>query len=269
VPHGTLRENNTGVKERKKTQAFVEKATGEKFLFSVNHFKAKSGKGEGLNADQGDGQGSYNADRVKEAKSLLEHYAADCVFYGDSDILIMGDLNAYAMENPITVLREGGMTDLHRAFHADSSYSYVYSGQLGYLDHALCNKTLFPQVTGMVAYHINSCEKDTYTYDESDDNTMFRCSDHDPVIVGLRLDGRLTSDGNVTTNSYDVLFNHELPYIMNAEGGYYYVYRVDGSVVKQEPITSQVHTISDLPQGIYILNIYGNGKCWQTKMLVP
>ena len=181
----------------------------------------------------------------------------------------MGDLNAYAMEDPITVLREGGMTDLHRAFHADSSYSYVYSGQLGYLDHALCNKTLFPQVTGMVAYHINSCESDAYTYDKSNDNTMFRCSDHDPVIVGLRLDGRLTSDGNVTTNSYDVLFNHELPYIMNAEGGYYYVYRVDGSVVKQEPITSQVHTISDLPQGIYILNIYSNDKCWQTKMLVP
>ena len=269
TPFGKLRENDTYPAKRKKTQAFIENATGEKFLFSVNHFKAKSGTGSGANADIGDGQGKHNATRINEAESLLAHYAADCVFYGDSDILIMGDLNAYAMEDPITVLREGGMTDLHRAFHADSSYSYVYSGQLGYLDHALCNKTLFPQVTGMVAYHINSCESDAYTYDKSNDNTMFRCSDHDPVIVGLRLDGRLTSDGNVTTNSYDVLFNHELPYIMNAEGGYYYVYRVDGSVVKQEPITSQVHTISDLPQGIYILNIYSNDKCWQTKMLVP
>ena len=69
-PYGSLRNNNTGVQNRKKTQAFVEKSTGEKFLFSVNHFKAKSGKGSGANADQGDGQGSYNADRVKEAKSL-------------------------------------------------------------------------------------------------------------------------------------------------------------------------------------------------------
>ena len=268
-PYGALRENNTGVKQRKKTQAFVEKATGEKFLFSVNHFKAKSGKGSGDNADQGDGQGGYNGDRVGEAQSLVEYYYKDTTFFKDQDILIMGDLNAYAMEDPITLLKKNGMTDLHRAFHADSSYSYVYGGQLGYLDHALCNKTLLPQVTGMVAYHINSCESDAYTYDKSDDQTMFRSSDHDPVIVGLRLDGRLTSDGNVTTNSYDVFFNHELPYIMNAEGGYYYVYRVDGSVVKQEPITSQVHTISDLPQGIYILNIYSNNKCWQTKMLVP
>jgi predicted extracellular nuclease len=102
-----LQENDdAGAPKRKKTQAFMEIATGEKFLFSVNHFKAKSGKGSGANADQGDGQGSYNADRVKEAKSLLDNYTRDCVFYGDSDILVMGDLNAYAMEDPITVLRE-------------------------------------------------------------------------------------------------------------------------------------------------------------------
>ena len=125
---------------------------------------------------------------MKEAESVLFHYDIDRGYYGDDDILIMGDLNAYAMEDPITVLREGGMIDLHRAFHADSSYSYVYHGYAGYLDHALCNSTLYPSVTGMVAYHINSDEKDSYAYDNSNDLTMFRCSDHDPVIVGLRLD---------------------------------------------------------------------------------
>ena len=268
-PYGGLRENNTGVQQRKKTQAFVEKATGEKFLFSVNHFKAKSGKGSGDNADQGDGQGTYNGDRVREANSLLDYYSKDTTYFKDKDILIMGDLNAYAMEDPITVLREGGMTDLHRAFHADSSYSYVYRGYAGYLDHALCNETMYPQVTGMVAYHINSDESDEYTYDKSNDQTMFRCSDHDPVIVGLRLDSTLSNNEDITTNSYDVYFHHEIPCIKNAQGGYYCVYRVDGNIVKQEPITSQVHTISNLPQGIYILNIYGKGKCWQTKLLIP
>ena len=129
TPYGNLRENNTGVKERKKTQAFQENSTGEKFLFSVNHFKAKSGKGSGDNADQDDGQGTYNGDRVREARSLLSHYENDSYYFDDDDILIMGDLNAYAMEDPITVLREGGMIDLHRAFHADSSYSQVF--QLG------------------------------------------------------------------------------------------------------------------------------------------
>ena len=268
-PYGKLRENNTGVKERKKTQAFQEISTGEKFLFSVNHFKAKSGKGSGDNADKGDGQGTFNGDRVREARSLLSHYESDRSYFADEDILIMGDLNAYAMEDPITVLRDGGMIDLHRAFHADSSYSYVYRGYAGYLDHALCNSTLYPFVTGMVAYHINSDESDSYTYDKSNDQTMFRSSDHDPVLVGLRLGNALPEDEDITINSFEVYFDKQIPCIKNAKGGHYFVYRVDGHLVKDAYISNQEEIIEGLTQGIYILNIYGNGKCVQTKLLVP
>ena len=268
TPYGKLRENNTGVKERKKTQAFMEKATGEKFLFSVNHFKAKSGNGNGDNADQGDGQGTYNGDRVREARSVLSNYESDSYYFEDKDILIMGDLNAYAMEDPITVLREGGMIDLHRAFHADSSYSYVYRGQAGYLDHALCNSTLLPQVTGMVAYHINSDESDDYTYDKSNDATMFRCSDHDPILVGLRLDSTATDwEGNIT-NKVKIEYIDGMPYICGAEGGHYIVYRTDGNIVTQNSIHSNEEILVQLPQGLYILNIYGGSKCLQTKLIV-
>ena len=268
-PHGKLRENNTGVQQRKKTQAFIEKSTGEKFLFSVNHFKAKSGKGYGANADQGDGQGSYNADRVKEANSLLDNYERDRIFYNDSDILIMGDLNAYAMEDPITVLREGGMIDLHRTFHADSSYSYVYRGQIGYLDHALCNTTLYPQVTGMVAYHINSDESDDYTYDKSNDQTMFRCSDHDPIIVGLRLDSTATYIPEVINPNMQIYYSENGPYIRNAEGGYYIIYQWDGQIVQQNRISHNEQIIDGLQQGLYIINVYGQGECLKTKVLIP
>lgn len=268
-PFGGLRENNTGVKNRKKTQAFVEKATGEKFLFSVNHFKAKSGKGSGDNADQGDGQGTYNGDRVREAQSLLEYYSKDTTYFKDKDILIMGDLNAYALEDPIMTLQEGGMTDLHRAFHADSSYSYVYRGYAGYLDHALCNKTLYPQVTGMVAYHINSDESDAYTYDKSNDLTMFRCSDHDPVIVGLRLDSTATYNPTLHLNNYEVYYDGATPCISNAEGGEYRIYGMDGYLVKTSKIHSVEEYIYGLRQGIYILNIYSEGKCWKTKIIIP
>lgn len=268
-PHGKLRENNTGVQQRKKTQAFIEKSTGEKFLFSVNHFKAKSGKGYGANADQGDGQGSYNADRVKEANSLLDNYERDRIFYNDSDILIMGDLNAYAMEDPITVLREGGMIDLHRTFHADSSYSYVYRGQIGYLDHALCNTTLYPQVTGMVAYHINSDESDDYTYDKSNDQTMFRCSDHDPIIVGLRLDSTATYIPEIIHPQMGIYYSEGGPYIRNAEGGYYIIYQWDGQIVQQNRISHNEQIIDGLQQGLYIINVYGQGECLKTKVLIP
>ena len=267
-PHGSLRYNNEGVDNRKKTQAFREKATGEVFLYSVNHFKAKSGKGSGDNADKGDGQGTYNGDRVREAKSVLNHYGSDSYYYGDEDILIMGDLNAYAMEDPIKVLREGGMIDLHRAFHADSSYSYVYRGQAGYLDHALCNSTLYPHVTGMVAYHINSDESDSYTYDKSNDQTMFRSSDHDPVLVGLRLDTTYTTTPGVAQADVTLGIQNYTPYIYNAEGGYYIVYRIDGVKVKEQNISSNQEEINGLNPGIYILNIYGQGKCHKMKVWI-
>lgn len=268
-PKGTLRHNNTGVKNRKKTQAFTDIHSGETFLLSVNHFKAKSGSASGDNTDAGDGQGKFNGDRKREAQSVLENYKKDCVFYMDSDILIMGDLNAYAMEDPITILRDGGMIDLHRAFHADSSYSYVYHGEIGYLDHALCNQTLYPQVTGMVAYHINSDEHDRYTYDKSNDQTMFRCSDHDPIIVGLRLDSTITFIPEMMIDKVQLYYSEQVPYIRNAEGGYYIIYQLDGRVVKQSTISSHEEAIWGLAQGLYIINIYGQGSCTQSKILVP
>ena len=266
-PHGGLRYNDEGVDNRKKTQAFREKATGEVFLYSVNHFKAKVGSGAyGDNVDKGDGQGAFNGDRVREAKSVLNHYDSDSYYYGDKDILIMGDLNAYAMEDPITVLREGGMIDLHRVFHADSSYSYVYHGQAGYLDHALCNETLYPHVTGMVAYHINSDESDSYAYDKSSDQTMFRSSDHDPVLVGLRLDTTYTAVPGVSVPDVSIGIHNFTPYIYNAEGGHYIVYRIDGIKVKEQSILSNQEEINGLDPGLYILNIYGQGKCHKMKI---
>jgi predicted extracellular nuclease len=274
-PYGRLRENNTGVTNRKKTQAFVEKATGERFLFSVNHFKAKSGNGSGDNEDKKDGQGSYNGDRVREAQSLLLNYDKDRLYYDDDDMLIMGDLNAYAMEDPITCLRKGGMIDLHRAFHADSSYSYVYHGYAGYLDHALCNNTLFPHVTGMVAYHINSDESDSYTYDKSNDQTMFRSSDHDPVIVGLNLTETYSTppqDGDESGVEDIVRVRVELidgiPYICNADGGQCRIYSMDGNLVRITDISTELEPITNLKHGLYILNIYGQGSCLQMKLML-
>ena len=270
-PYGNMRHNNEGVTNRKKMQAFVEKSTGEKFIFSLNHFKAKSGRGSGDNADKGDGQGTFNGDRVREARSVLSHYAVDRVYFEDNDILIMGDLNAYAMEDPITTLREGGMIDLHRAFHADSSYSYVYRGYAGYLDHALCNNTLYPQVTGMVAYHINSDESDSYTYDKSNDQTMFRCSDHDPVIVGLRLDSTLVyepDDEPEVNTDVHLKYIDGQPHIYNAEGGVYRIYTLSGWEVRTTTIHSAEEIVGNLNQGLYIINIYGQGKCLQAKVVV-
>lgn len=267
TPYGNMQHNDTYVENRKKVQGFTEKASGEKFILSVNHFKAKSGSGSGANKDQGDGQGSYNAARVQEANSIISRYASYTSTFGDEDFLIVGDLNAYGKEDPITTLTDWGMIDLHRTFHADSSYSYVYQGTLGYLDHALCNSTLYPQVTGMTPYHINAPEKDAYTYNGSlNDGTMFRCSDHDPILIGLRL-GKDNTTTDITSPTYAFYYNHAIRAIENAQGGSYTIYNIDGTIVAQEHITSATHPLPSLAQGIYILTIQHNNQRQSMKLI--
>ncbi len=269
-PYGNLRNNDSGVNNRKKMQAFTEIASGETFIFSLNHFKAKSGQGTGDNADQDDGQGTFNGDRVREAESVLSQYAANRVYFGtkaadgttipEDDILIMGDLNAYGKEDPIITLIDGGMTDLYRYFHADSAYSYVFRGQAGYLDHALANETMLTQITGVQAYHINSDESDSYTYDKSNDVTMFRSSDHDPVLVGLALGEQVdipTSDESYDACELRYLGNGQLV-IRSAKGGYYRVYDLMGNLLSgTRKINNAEETVNlSFTSGIYIVQVF-------------
>lgn len=258
-PYGEMKSNNAKVVNRKKMQAFEVLASGERFIFSVNHFKAKSGTASGLDANQGDGQGTFNHSRVEEAQSVIAEYAVNRTYYGDPDLLIMGDLNAYGKEDPIITLTDAGMTDLHRYFHNDSSYSYTYHGQAGYLDHALCNKSLLAQVTGMAAYHINSDESDDYTYDKSNDLTMFRCSDHDPILVGLRLGSAFDpierQDASAEDMEIEIL--QGVPTIRYAAGGYYSIHDISGHSISAGPVNGPEFTINtSLQPGIYVFVVY-------------
>lgn len=266
-PVGAIQEIESGVSNRKKMQCFKELATGEMFIYSINHFKAKSGSGSGSDADQGDGQGGYNATRVGEANAVINKYNKFKLSIGEEDILIMGDLNAYAKEDPITTFTRNEFTDLHRYFHADSSYSYTYRSEAGYLDHAICNPTMLPQITGMNAYHINSDENDKYTYDKSSDRTMFRCSDHDPVLVGLKLNKDLKPD---TTMS--IAYLSEGICIRNGvtvgSPSYYRVYTTSGFLVDQGTITSDTEYVArPSSKSVYILIIYYKGLVARYKII--
>ncbi|MEL7141750.1 MAG: ExeM/NucH family extracellular endonuclease [Cyanobacteria bacterium J06643_4] len=174
---------------------FEEIVSGETFTLSVNHFKSKGGNGSGDDADIGDGQGNFNGMRTRGAQAIAAWLATDPTGSNDSDILIVGDLNAYAKEDPVTALEAAGYTDLAAQFLGNSAYSFVFSGQLGTLDYAMANETLRTQVTGTTEWHINADEPDAidYNLDFNRDETLFdgqspfRTSDHDPIVIGLAL----------------------------------------------------------------------------------
>ena len=277
-PIGKIQRNQAGTNDnRKKMICFREKATGEKFIYAINHFKAKSGNGTGGDANQGDGQGAFNATRVMEAQSVIEEYKRYYPDIKESDILLMGDLNAFGKEDPVTRLTSNGFIDLHRAFHADSSYSYRQRNGIyaGYLDHALCNNTMYGQITGMAGYHINSDETDDYSYKNSSDKSMFRCSDHDPILVGLKLDSTLVFNPDLSINSLEVMSRSgEDLTISNGwkEGqhSYYAVYDISGRpVISRQEITSVMQPVAlPLQPGVYILYIYYDSKIYQHKFIV-
>ncbi len=178
---------------------------GGVFTLVINHLKSKGGSGSGADADLGDGQGQFSDTRTKAAAALALWLQTDPTGVADPDYIIMGDLNAYKKENPITALKNAGFTDLLEAFGGNAAYGYLFSGQLGYLDHALANATLAPQVTGATEWHINADEMTGFDYNDAiqdpgegsfdrkpTGNILYevnpiRTSDHDPVLVGLDL----------------------------------------------------------------------------------
>jgi hypothetical protein len=186
----------------------------------------------------------------------------------------MGDLNSHAKTTPVLIFTDNGMIDLHRAFHADSSYSYMFGGKASYIDHALCNSSLYGQITGMAGYHINSDEDDSYTYDKSSDRTMFRCSDHDPILVGLKLDSTLLYDPTPQLNSADIISGEAGQLIIqnaHSEAGksFYAIYSVSGVQMVRKEITSAFYEV-ELPSepGMYIVYVYFNGQVYQRRIIV-
>ena len=168
------------------TQSFVVNATGGRFLFSTAHMRSKlCDNATGNNLDQGDGQGCFNGNRREQATALVLHWAALRNSTGIDAQLIMGDLNSYGEEDPLDLLRASGLQQLN----APDEHTYAYRGMFGALDHAWGTAELSGSVTGAAVWNINSDEPEALDY--ADDNlsryqpNAYRCSDHDPILVGI------------------------------------------------------------------------------------
>ncbi|WP_299009099.1 extracellular exonuclease ExeM [uncultured Shewanella sp.] len=195
----------------------------------VNHLKSKgsacledwiAGEDE---ADPADLQGRCNEFRVSAATVIGE--ALKTI---EGDILVIGDMNAYGLEDPIRVLTDFdastsshdiytashttlagevfdaqkrkieqgyGFINLNTQAHGTSTYSYTYSGELGNLDHALGNASVAERMVAIEDWHINSLESTMFEYTSEYTGSLvksenaFSASDHDPVIIALSYTG--------------------------------------------------------------------------------
>jgi predicted extracellular nuclease len=172
-------------------QGFVA-PNGEKFAVAVNHLKSKGSCGSGLNADQGDLQGCHNQTRKEQAQRLLAWLPTVKATAQTEDVILIGDFNAYAKEDPIDLLTTGGLVDLVGQFDP-ADYSYIFDAAAGRLDHGLGTASVAAKVMGATSWHINADEPEWTDYNLEDkaagndwyQPTAFRASDHDPMLIGL------------------------------------------------------------------------------------
>ena len=184
----------------------MDNTTGGIFTVAVNHLKSKGSDCNDVgDPDLGDGAGNCNITRTLAAQALVDWLATDPTNSGDSDSLIIGDLNSYDKEDPIDAIKAGpddilgtadDYTDLVFQYQGEDAYSYVFDGQIGYLDYGLASASLTSQITGVADWHVNADEPDLIDYDmnfklPAQDALYapdpYRYSDHDPVIIGLDL----------------------------------------------------------------------------------
>ncbi len=178
----------------------------------ANHFKSKGGcnEADSANQDQGDGQGCWNAIRTTMARQLAQWAKSDPTHSGVEQILLVGDFNAYAKEDPTRLMLSQGFVDAidlmqeqnratknpNKSTESEPPYSFVYAGNSGRLDHALVTPTLAKRVVRALEWHINADE--LYEFDYQTDNkhgperrdwyqaNPYRSSDHDPIVLDFK-----------------------------------------------------------------------------------
>ncbi|MDU0367814.1 ExeM/NucH family extracellular endonuclease [Microbacterium sp. KSW4-17] len=168
-----------------------------KILAIVNHFKSKGDSRPAATGDNANGiQGAFNGDRVRQAQALGAFAEERSAAVGTDDVFLLGDFNAYTQEDPIQTLRSFGFEPLEGG---TGKYSYSFSGQSGSLDHVLASPSARELVTGVDIWNINAVEALALEYSRYNYNVLnfydespYRSSDHDPVVVGLALGAQTT-----------------------------------------------------------------------------
>lgn len=168
-------------------QSFQPAGAEHQIRIAVAHLKSKSCRGAtGINRDQGDGQGCWARARTRAAERIANWLDSLPKPNNSQGNLLTGDLNSYAMEDPLVALAQAGFSNLV----PDDAYSFRYKGRRGTLDYILADRQLTAAVLDSFYWPINSDEAPGLGYDGPEyarQEGIWRASDHDPVITDLRL----------------------------------------------------------------------------------
>ena len=180
-----------GISRQPLAQVFEAVESEERFLAVVNHLKSKgSCPDDGADRAQGDGQGCWNPSRTAAVHAQLPWLQQLATSAGTDRILILGDMNAWRLEDPIRAFRAAGLIDVVETWQKPPLYSYRYFGQGGTLDYAFASPALAERVSDARIWNINADWPRRMDLPQP----WLRMSDHDPVIVDLDFSQSPSSD---------------------------------------------------------------------------
>lgn len=211
---------------------FKVKGTKENITVAINHLKSKGSKcwEDAAPVEQG-GQGGQDLDKQGSCENFRVAAAValgDALAEIDGHKVILGDLNAYGMEDPLLVLTDYSqekygktikaarntyidgqvqfgddgavITDSYGYINAvakahPTSWSYSFNDEVGALDHLLISESLEKHFVDATDWHINGGESTLFDYNDEYKgdlpkyNDHFRSSDHDPAVLELNMAG--------------------------------------------------------------------------------
>jgi len=171
-------------------QVFRQRHNDKKLLIVVNHLKSKgSCPDSGVDANQKDGQGCWNPMRTASAEKMAAWVKSLATISQTNNTIILGDMNAYRQEDPINAIRAAGFIELMDNSEG-GEYSYIYFGQAGTLDYAFVSYELQQKVQQAFIWHVNAALPAKMPLPQP----WLRYSDHDPVVIDIRLHQSATSD---------------------------------------------------------------------------
>ncbi|KAJ1458400.1 Endonuclease/exonuclease/phosphatase [Pelagophyceae sp. CCMP2097] len=196
---------------------FALKSNGAPVTVVVNHLKSKGGSGSGLDADQKDGAANFNNRRLLGAQAVKKWLDTKPTGVQTDSVVFLGDLNAYAQEDPVQYLvTDGGFVSVEDLDARPPPRSYLFDGRSGSLDWSLVDQSLASSVAGAAVWHVNADEPDSFDYNLDfgrpaayfDGATPFRFSDHDPPLLALQLAAiECTSDADCPSAAWTCVAN--------------------------------------------------------------
>ncbi len=113
--------------------------------------------------------------RRRQARAVHDFVAGRLAAGSDARIVVVGDFNEFAFVSPLSTL-ERSLRNLTRKLPPSERYTYIFEGNAQSLDHILVSPSLSP-----------SAEVDIVHVNAEFAETAARASDHDPILVRLRV----------------------------------------------------------------------------------